>query len=689
MRVTEPIAIALTGVATLVACGPSSKPELDGLSDQVAQVGQELHIDLNGTDSSGDRLAYAFRAPDLTDLQGNADITVSPDGAGLFRWTPLAADIGPHPFDFTVSNGSAKSTVTITITVKSALGDASRPRFVQPLGGGTTVDLSHQPCVDVDVVIEDQDTPTVTIAQENPVIDGATLMPTGGQSAKWHWCPTRDQENQIQYNLVLSADDGDNPKTIKDFEIVLHGISGACPGSGPSISSTPHDATTRLDLPVTAMISDALGLKHSALVYYSTTNPGSTPNLSMMTQVSATLASGDTKSGTWTASVPNPVATASAGTSATLYYVIGADDHDDTNNCDHVGQSPVYHIAVTAGGTSNAGLCQSCTADTQCGGNGNECVYMGSMSQSYCLQSCGGGCPSGYTCSASPVTSVGGASAVQCVPMSGSCQATTTCMDDSWEVNDSKADADSNPPITPMTYFLVSCPSTTSSTLANEDWYRIALTSDQRVDLQLMGDAVTDLDLYLYQADGTSVVDQSTSNTSNEEINTCLATGTYYVRIPGYGHARATYSLRYTQQAETCNTSCVDDSHEPDDTFSQARGTTLPFTSTGNMICPNNDDWYRITVQANQTVTIDLTFTQNSEAQDLDLHLYTGNLDLWPCSPSDPTTCSVAHGQGASSNEHATFTAPSNCSSSGCQYSVVVRGWNGASNNYDISIGVQ
>jgi len=42
-------------LATLVAC-TGTAPELNGLTDQVAQVGTELKIDLNGTDKEGDRL---------------------------------------------------------------------------------------------------------------------------------------------------------------------------------------------------------------------------------------------------------------------------------------------------------------------------------------------------------------------------------------------------------------------------------------------------------------------------------------------------------------------------------------------------------------------------------------------------------------------------------------------------------
>jgi hypothetical protein len=345
-------------------------------------------------------------------------------------------------------------------------------------------------------------------------------------------------------------------------------------------------------------------------------------------------------------------------------------------------------FTVTAGGSSTAGLCQPCTADSQCGA-GNECVYMGSMGQAYCLQACGGGCATGYACSSAPISSVDGASATQCVPQSGSCEAPTgSCMDDAWEVNDSRSDASANTVMTPDLYDLVSCPSTTSSTRANDDWFKIVLDSDQRVDFQLSGDGATDLDLHLYHSDGT-VVSASTSSTPDEEINACLAKATYYVKVNGYGHARSTYLLSYDSHAETCNTGCVDDSSEDDDTFSQARATTYPtFSSTANMICPNDDDWYHVSLYAGDTMTIDLTFTQSTATQDLDLHLYKDSVDQWPCSPSDPSTCTSDHGQGASSNEHAVFTAPSSCSS-GCDYYVVVRGWNGSTNSYGISIGVQ
>src|SRR5262249_43873648 len=155
---------------------------------------------------------------------------------GVFRWTPIAADVGEHAFDFTVSDGRRTSTATIMIDVRSAIGAATAPVFRAPLGSGTTLDLGQQPCIDLDVVVEDQDSPRVKLSQLDPVIEGAALTVRDGLTASWHWCPTREQQAESRYTLVLGADDGDNPKTIKNYLVVLRGGTGnSCPGAPPAI----------------------------------------------------------------------------------------------------------------------------------------------------------------------------------------------------------------------------------------------------------------------------------------------------------------------------------------------------------------------------------------------------------------------------------------------------------------------
>lgn len=206
---------------TLVAaCGNGAAPDILGLGDQVAIVGQQFVLELDGVDPDGDSLVYRVEA-DIP-LGGNATMTQTPSGAGLFRWTPIGSDVGQHSFDFTVSDGSNDTTVTIMIDVRAASG--GQPVFRQPLGAGRVVNLTTDPCMTIDIVVEDEDTAEVTIGEEAPAIAGATLEQADGTTAQWRWCPTAAQVAQSdRYTLVLSADDGENPKTIKMYVLVLNG----------------------------------------------------------------------------------------------------------------------------------------------------------------------------------------------------------------------------------------------------------------------------------------------------------------------------------------------------------------------------------------------------------------------------------------------------------------------------------
>ncbi|MEO6605147.1 MAG: hypothetical protein ABIN55_06000, partial [Aeromicrobium sp.] len=541
---------------------------------------------------------------------------------------------------------------------------------------------------------EDQDTAEVTLAMEEPKIPGATLDQQDGTTAKFNWCPTKEQEAEQRYTLVISADDGENPKTLKNYLIVLRGGTNPtnCPGSAPVISHTPQNESTIVNLTVDATVTDDKGLKESPLFYYSLTNPGATPNLGPggMTQLSTLKITGTATNGIYAADVPNPVANMPAGSVKTIWYVFVADDDDDQiGNCDHSTQSQVYSMTVTSTGSANLGICAICTTDSQCG-TGDLCTYVGSMGASYCLQACGAGCPANYACSASDVYSVDGAHARQCVPNNGSCTApTAACADDTNEDDDSQTQAVANAmvdgPMTAGTIDAVSCPKAVQPSYgskADDDWRQLKITADTKVDMWLYGNGESDLDLQIYNSSG-ALVSKSTTLTADENIVKCLKPATYYVKVNGFTNARSEYLLDYIATAQTCDTTCVDDTREDDNTYSQARIATLPYTSTANKICPENDDWYKVHVNAGKTLTIDLTFTQSNSTQDLDVHLYTagGFTDLWPCSFADPSTCSTAHGQGAVSNEHATYV-----STTAADYFVVIRGYNGSTNGYGINL---
>jgi hypothetical protein len=691
-------------VATAVACGGGAGPEFeDPCTDASAcspVVGIKFRLELRATDADGDDLSYDFET-DVPDIENRASITRSPTGYGLFEWTPLASDVQEWSFDFTASDGSSSTTITVPLDVRSANGSETAPVFRKPLGTGTTLDLTQTECLDLEIVIEDQDNAEVTIAQEEPIVEGGEVQQTDGLHGTWHWCPSRAQADaEDRYNITLSANDNTNPKTLKDYLVVLKSGGGTnCPGAAPAISHSPQNENTVVDLTIPADISDDQGLKAAPLFYYSTTNPGATPNLGAMTQVSMLLITGNMQSGQWAADVPNP---ASAGSTVTLYYVIVAnDDDDDMGNCDHRTESQVYSISVTnPGGAGNTGLCESCSNDNQCGNDGDLCIYLAADQWSYCLQECAGpaDCPTGYTCSPGPLTSVDGNSGRQCEPSSGSCEMSEVCIDDSFEDNDSRTQAAGNPALPPDFYDLTSCPSGTFDD--DEDWFKIDITSDSQVMVALYGDTVSDLDLGLYDDAGVRL-SASTSLESDETILRCLTPGTYFIREYAYSPAENDYLLEWSRTPQTCDTGCTDDFREDDDTYSQARNATfLPYSSTGNTLCAGDDtnpfdpftgggDWYRVNLVTGETIVVDLTFTQTSFDDDLDLHfLDEFQFDLTPCTEPTGSTCTAAQGQSVDSDEHYEYTVPAGCTA-GCDFYVVVHGWDGSSNTYDIAIDVQ
>ena len=132
-----------------------------------------------------------------------------------------------------------------------------------------------------------------------------------GQTAKWHWCPTRAQEGDSRYTLVLAADDGENPKTVKNYLVVLRGNTRhELPGHGAGDRAHLVEPEHAPRPQAAANVTDDKGLKDAPLFYYSFTNPGATPVLSAddAAHDGEAVAARNT-SGSWAPTLPNPVAT--------------------------------------------------------------------------------------------------------------------------------------------------------------------------------------------------------------------------------------------------------------------------------------------------------------------------------------------------------------------------------------------
>jgi hypothetical protein len=541
-------------------CKPGSPPQIVDPGNQVAVVGETLTLNLFASDADGDPLTYRFRAEGVPDINAHAMLGRAPDGHGVFTFTPVGGQEGTHIFDFIVSDGDFDTTLPITIEVRGASGSESAPIFREPQAGvvlNLTEDVGSD-CAYLEILVEDSDSTEIELTQLPPSIPGAQLdAASNGLEGSWEWCPSREQREVFQYRVTLSADDHDNPATIKDIPIVLRRPTGeGCPGEEPVITHTPNDFNTLLDLEITAEVGDDVGLKSPPVIFYAYEDPRTGAGIAWdrLSVADMNLESGDMRQGTWVGSIPNPTVSGGVGTSAEVFYIIEVVDDDDTEGeCDHRTDSPmdgVHIVNVENTGEGGAGLCEACSFDVQCGGEEDNCLQL--ENGTVCGRGCADDCPAGYVCSTDPVSSVDGAVSRQCVPESGVCgdeQPSGECNDDGAEDDDDPDQAREYAPVT-ETY-----EGTANACPHDPDWWFVELAATAQVTVTLSGDSPPDMDLTFANADGESI-DLSAAVGSEESVDLgCLDAGEYFAVVEIYDADAGLgggYSLSFTIDEAAC-----------------------------------------------------------------------------------------------------------------------------------------
>ncbi|MBC8074429.1 MAG: hypothetical protein IAG13_39280, partial [Deltaproteobacteria bacterium] len=281
--------LALAGCLLAGCRDRGGAPTLDGIDDQLAAVGQELVVELHASDPDGDAIAFDFDTEQAS-INSDGSITRRPDGTGVFSWTPLGEDLGTWYVDFSASDGDHEDVVTVTIEVRSTLGQGAVPSFREPLGSGTTLDLEQAACVELPVVVEDQDDTEVVLAIGGTGPDGATLTQTGGLSGMFAWCPSHEQVADERHPVVLSADDDEHDPSLKNYLVVLRKAPKPdCPGEAPTIVHEPADLESVLAIDIAARITDDVGLKQAPLLYWTYTEPGDPVDFGKLDVVEMTL----------------------------------------------------------------------------------------------------------------------------------------------------------------------------------------------------------------------------------------------------------------------------------------------------------------------------------------------------------------------------------------------------------------
>jgi hypothetical protein len=355
----------------IVGCGPKTGTRLDAVGPQTAVVGVELAVMLRAASASA--VDFAFDT-DL-DMKRNVKPTLTPyaNGEAMFRWTPLASDLGDHTFKFTATVDGVPASMMVPITV---IAGADPISFRSPVGEGTTLDLGRTPCATIPLLVDDTSATEVDLAPGSAWPDGARIDRTGPLAGTLRFCPAKAlAQAQTIFPFTIVATDAGGARAEKRYTVVLGVLAPpvvapdptpnptpdpnpmpsptTCDTAAPTIVTTPHGNITTVGNPhIYATISDPHGI-YNALVFWSTDPPAdpNNPDLFSMNVVEMQLLSGDKKSGDYGATIPSPVIDSPAGTAATIYYLIGTTDDDDAvSGCDyHASFSPdkgVYSFVI-------------------------------------------------------------------------------------------------------------------------------------------------------------------------------------------------------------------------------------------------------------------------------------------------------------------------------------------------------
>jgi len=667
-----------------LASGCSNQaPTLPSVPSQEASVGIQLSFEIIGADANNDELEWSVSSSTLEDIATRgAPATLTPfdSQSAYFRWTPLTSDVGSHTLIVTADDGRQQTELPVAVTVSSG---AAVPVFREPLGSGTTLDLRETDCMSVDVVVEDADGADVSLTLQEPIEEGYDFDQDQPMAGTFSFCPTDKQiEAAERYPVTFVAEDRDGHIATKKYLIVLRrDLLTGCPGDGPQISHTSDaNASTVLDLSIEASISDDIAVHGAPVLYFSTVEPTDPTSLDVasFSQVEMTLSSGTAQSGTYTGSIPNPVLSEPVGSQRSLYYFIEASDNDDAAGpCDHRSTAPiddVYELVVERP-ASGAGLgtCETCSADVQC--DSGRCIATGG-GEVQCLDSCSGpgdSCATG-TCSDVAWASVDSAIGNVCLPDEDSCQ--DACAPDAYEDNDTIDD----PGVTDLadgSYDdLTICVGPTGA--MDDDYFGLLLGDATPMEAVVsFAHADGDLDLQLLDEDGGGL-ESSLGVGDVESVNRCLAPGLYFLRVYSpFAGINTSYDLDLSLPSGGC---CAADGEEPDDGMFDAVPVSAGDYFGDRSICPNDEDWYEIDLEAGDTVEVTLLFDQATSDQDLDIHFYdSSGSDLTPCPP-----CDIDNGQSGSADEYFEYSVASTDT-----FYVVVQGFEGAAAEYLIDFDVR
>ena len=140
------------------------------------------------------------------------------------------------------------------------------------------------------------------------------------------------------------------------------------------------------------------------------------------------------------------------------------------------------------------------------------------------------------------------------------------------------------------------------------DWYKITLNQDGRLKLSLTPANGRFTWIYLFDNDGTTLINSSYSNAAFDQVTDGLGAGTYYIKINTYYY----YDFAPYTLADTLYSPAESNDTEPNGTAAQALTFALNSTAAGHVNYYYNNqkdssDWYKITLNQDGRLKLSLT----------------------------------------------------------------------------------
>ena len=142
--------------------------QLSAFAPHSVSVAHEVVIPLLADGTGEEPLTWEWRSrenPELTTRLSRPTLSTYSGGRALWRFTPLATDVGPLSIEFSAQSGPLAGSLELGFTIESG-GDP--PQFREPVGEGTTLDLRMMPCSAVSVVVESSSSPQVELLRVHP-----------------------------------------------------------------------------------------------------------------------------------------------------------------------------------------------------------------------------------------------------------------------------------------------------------------------------------------------------------------------------------------------------------------------------------------------------------------------------------------------------------------------------------------